>query len=361
MLRDRQQHSLTHPASSPPAPATATACIPLDASVQQRADQFCQIHSDLTKAEQVYCNTLAVWAVHQYLQAHDISTDLEVGDAWNPVMQVCMDVADLVLWEGVTLECRPIFRDVTTLDIPMEVMADRAGYVVVQLDDALEQATLLGFIKQAKTTQVAIANLTPIVDLPPYLHLLKASAPARPSLDDQPSVVTPLRMVSTPKRPNSPTLLTAWLNQSIHHTWSTLDTLLSAQAPVLAYRTDGDLKTDMNGDVGTDPEPMVRVTRGKVLPFAPNGIDDPITLLVEIMPKEGDELNIWVKLCPQGDREYLPTDLKLGILDETGTEILAALSRGTKVIELNFSGESGDRFDVKVGLGDYSVVESFVV
>ncbi|NET08980.1 MAG: DUF1822 family protein, partial [Symploca sp. SIO2B6] len=90
MLRDRQQHSITHPTSSPPALATATACIPLDVSVQQLADQFCQAHSDLTKAEQVYCNTLAVWAVHQYLQTHDISTNLEGSDAWNPVMQVCM-------------------------------------------------------------------------------------------------------------------------------------------------------------------------------------------------------------------------------------------------------------------------------
>ncbi|MEM9217097.1 MAG: DUF1822 family protein [Cyanobacteria bacterium P01_F01_bin.150] len=331
----------------------------LDAAAQEVADQFCQSHSDLSKAEQVYCNTLAVWAVHQYLQEQGLATDLNAGHGWDPVMQVCMDVADLVVPDCGRLECRPVFAGELQVEVPLDVMEDRVGYVMVGLDEVLEQATLLGFMPEATTQTVAIANLSPIDNLLEHLDNIKQAQGAFGQATE--SASEPL-----------PTKLTAWLRRAVGSVqdfgisetvdqvwkqgWLTVEELLGSSAPALApsYRTD------TREGHALEEGALVKVTRGKVLPFETTIAEGPIALLVEIMPKVAEELNIWVKLCPQnGDR--LPSDLRFMVLDEGGTEILSALSRSTPTIELNFCGEVGDRFDVKVELGDYSITEPFVV
>jgi hypothetical protein len=50
------------------------------------------------------------------------------------------------------------------------------------------------------------------------------------------------------------------------------------------------------------------------------------------------------------------------VLDEDGEAVIDAHARSdNKNIQLEFGGEPGDRFSVKVALGDVSVTENFVV
>jgi hypothetical protein len=64
---------------------------------------------------------------------------------------------------------------------------------------------------------------------------------------------------------------------------------------------------------------------------------------------------------PQG-QTYLPSNLQLMVLDEDGETVIDAYARSdNKTIQLEFGGEPGDCFSVKVALGDVSVTENFVI
>ena len=76
-----------------------TFTVPLALSAHARAEQFQRYQSKPDKAKQVYLNTLAVYAVNVYLECRGFETDLEQSASSDPVMQMLMDVADLVVVE----------------------------------------------------------------------------------------------------------------------------------------------------------------------------------------------------------------------------------------------------------------------
>lgn len=110
------------------------------------AKQFALAQPNRQKAEQVYFNTLAVCVVHDYLQWMGISTKLNAGDSWNPIARLASDVADLQVTGLGVLECRPIRENQQICRIPQEVWGDRIGYVMVQIEDSVKAANILGFI-----------------------------------------------------------------------------------------------------------------------------------------------------------------------------------------------------------------------
>ena len=73
-----------------------------------------------------------------------------------------------------------------------------------------------------------------------------------------------------------------------------------------------------------------------------------------------EEINIIVKVFPVGGQKYLPEELELMVLDDLGTSVMQATARSTKSIQLNFSSELGERFSIKVALGDVSFTEVFI-
>ncbi|MBD2179306.1 DUF1822 family protein [Pseudanabaena sp. FACHB-1998] len=110
-------------------------------------------------------NTLAVLVIRDYLEMMGISTNLEGSDSWNPVVRICADVADLEI-EGIgKLECRSLRAGETSCYVPPEVWEDRISYVVVQFEENLRSATLLGFVRQVSTEFVSIDRLEPIENL----------------------------------------------------------------------------------------------------------------------------------------------------------------------------------------------------
>ena len=72
--------------------------------------------------------------------------------------------------------------------------------------------------------------------------------------------------------------------------------------------------------------------------------------------------NILLQVHPGGGKTYLPPEVELIVLDDTGEVFLEAKSRqADNWIQLEFRGEPGERFSVKVALGDASIVENFVI
>lgn len=87
-----------------------------------------------------------------------------------------------------------------------------------------------------------------------------------------------------------------------------------------------------------------------------------VALVVTLMPEADHRTNINFRVYPTGGQTYLPPNLQLIVLDESGEAIMSAQSRSAdNSIQLGFRGDRGDCFSVKVALGDASVTEDFVI
>ncbi len=135
--------------------------LPITQAARTNAQQFANQQPTAEKAEQVRLNTLAVWVVNEYLQMMDIATDLTASDSWNPVMRLFADVADLAMPNVGRLECRPVGTFDYTCFIPPETWEERVGYVVVQIDESLQEAKLLGFVPHISSEELPLNQLQP--------------------------------------------------------------------------------------------------------------------------------------------------------------------------------------------------------
>jgi Protein of unknown function (DUF1822) len=155
---------------SPSGSTFSTFKAPIGTEAHAIAQQTQQRHRG-AKAKQVYLNTLAVSAVDFYLRCLGIETDWAASCSRDPVFQTLMDIADLEILHLGKLECRPLLPQADVVCIPPEVWSERIGYVVVQLNRSLQEATLLGFTTTVpESGEVAIAQLQAIADLPAYIQ-----------------------------------------------------------------------------------------------------------------------------------------------------------------------------------------------
>ena len=156
-----------------------TFTVPLFQSAHRIAKQFSQQQSNQEKAKQVYLNTLAISAVDFYLRCVGIQTDWEASDSWDSVMQAMMDVADLEIPNYGKLECRPMLPETQVIYIPPEVWSDRIGYVAVQFDQSLKEATLLGFAEAVSIEELPLSQLRSLGDLLEHLSHIRQAKSAK--------------------------------------------------------------------------------------------------------------------------------------------------------------------------------------
>ena len=91
------------------------------------------------------------------------------------------------------------------------------------------------------------------------------------------------------------------------------------------------------------------------------GFDQSIDLVIQLIPKD-EEIGIKIWIYPSSDALYLPVGLQVTLLDELG-EPFPKLQEEAKdkdqVIMLPFSVEPGERFSVRLNLGDVTITEHF--
>lgn len=305
-----------------------TFTMPLTLKAHQFANQFRQQQPDVPKAKQVYLNSLAVQAVQSYLNWFGIETDLQHSDSWNPALHALADIADLVVKGKGKLECRPVLPEEQVCRVPPEVWSDRIGYVVVQFNPELSEATLLGFVPSVAAVEIPLSQLRSLEEL---LDLVHSSVP----------ILSADRVVN----------LGQWLQGTVAMGWQTIEDLFGLQQPAWSFRS-GEL-------LQPESENTLPMTRGKLLELGQ--LDSTIALLVGLMPTDTDTMNIWVKLCPTGDQTHLPPELELRVLDATGFAVMQAQSRNTEMIQLKFNGLPGEQFSIRVVLGTHSLTEDFVI
>lgn len=307
----------------------------------QLAQGFAKQQPTPTKADQVYLNTLAVCAVNNYLKILGVSANLSGCDSWNPLMRSVINAADLNIVGVGRLECRPLslagLEDPDPVcHVPTEVQEDRIGYVVVGIDDHRQEATLLGFVDQVETEELPLRQLRSLSELPTYLHSLTSRQ-------------DPLQGV---------TRLSQWLDGLIEAGWRSLDDLLGLQPLAVQWRS-ATPEAEETSDTSA-------IARGKLLSFS-DLPDEQVALILEITPEadssEADSSHtVTVHVCPTADHPHLPATLRVMILDNEGSIIMQSDARAdNRLIELEFSGDVGDAFSVKVELADQNKVESFVI
>lgn len=309
--------------------------ISLTQSAHQLADKFCRYQSNFQKAEQVYLNTLAVYAVNYHLQCLGFATDWTHSESWDGVMQTFLDVADLEVINYGKLECRPVEPDAEVVYIPEEVWEERIGYIAVQIDELMEEATLLGFVATVSTPELALGELRSLTELPDYLKQFQSVQPVKESVN-----------------------LSQWLHNLFEAGWETVEALFTPPEAEFAFSVRSSPSSDQ---ISTIEIPVNGVKRGKYLELQRDGEIEPVVVFVGVSPSSSSQLDITVEVYPLSDQPYLPPELQVMILDDRGKSVLQAEAGSSESLEFQFSGEPGEKFSVKVALGNFSITEEFVI
>lgn len=334
--------------------ATPSLKVPLGREAHCLARQFATQQATPQKGKQVYLNTLAVYAVHSYLKWLQIETDLSQGYSWLPGLRALFNVADLVLPGIGRLECRPVLPEKTACELPLEVREDRIGYVAVQFGYRFDEVQLLGFVRAVDisdaTEQILIADLQPLDTL----------------LECIPSNVVAPEPVFTASKVQ--VKLSRWLQNFFEAGWQTLEALHTTEAVNLAFTRSAEQFRKIDA-----LHPSASMSAGKLIDMGMQLAGQRVVLIVAIAkrspqsgiaPSSDQEVNIRMRVCPTGSQTYLPPGLQLTAFDASGAtspDLEAQARSDDNWIQLEFSGEPGEHFSVKVTLGDVSITEDFVI
>ncbi|MBE9001800.1 MULTISPECIES: DUF1822 family protein [unclassified Nostoc] len=306
--------------------------LPIPQLARITAQEFANQQPNSEKAEQVRLNTLAVWVVNDYLEMMDIPTNLQASDSWNPIMRLCGNVADLELPSVGRLECRPVHQHQQICSIPPETWEERVGYLVVQFDELLQEARLLGFIASVTTETLPLKQLQPLEAFIDHLGELRQSPVS--------SLVN----------------LSQWFTGIFEAGWQTIESLwnLPELRPVYAFRSTETLELNALNQ----PESITK--RAKLIDLGIQILNQPVMLIVEISPEKDQQTSIHLQLHATGNQIYLPPGVHLTVLDSSGAVFLDAQSRKSdNYIQLQFRGEPTEQFSVRVAINDTSITEHF--
>lgn len=146
--------------------------------------------------------------------------------------------------------------------------------------------------------------------------------------------------------------LSQWFHNSFEGSWQSLDTLLSRQPRTLAvqFRTDAALNE-------------VRVKGAKLIDLGMQLQGQMVMLLVGLTSEIDNKVSIRVQLHPANGETYLPPNLRLILVSQTGKMLQEVTSRShDNYIQLKrFKTPSGKSFSIQVVLNDVSIKEDFAI
>ncbi|MFB2891612.1 DUF1822 family protein [Aerosakkonemataceae cyanobacterium BLCC-F50] len=151
--------------------------------------------------------------------------------------------------------------------------------------------------------------------------------------------------------------LSEWLRDPQNmseHNFQTLESYLTGKQgnEVFRFATAPRSRSAETGDIS------VGITGVKEIQLA----EYLLALIIGYRLESADKRDILLRLYPTGNNTYLPAGVHLIVLDENGDIFLQATARNAdNWIQLEFRGELGERFSIKVGLGDAEIVDYFVL
>lgn len=307
-----------------------TFTLPLGLNAHALAKQYWNQQSNSNKAKQAYLNTLAIYAVNFYLNCMGIKTNWDTS--CNSIRQILADVADLEIPNVGLLDCRPVLPKMQAIAIPPEAWSDRIGYVVVQLDESLRMATLLGFSETAGTGELSVNQLRSLEDL--LAHLTAKTSKSKIS------------------NLTSKIQLSQWLENMFEAGWQSIETILGSEQQNLAFS----FRSNSNSIESS-------IKRAKLIDLGLQLENQSLALLLAITPETEQKVGILVQVHPMEGETYLPPNLKLSMLSESGEILQEVVSRSVdNYIQLKrFRGLPGEVFAIQLTFGEASVTEDFVI
>lgn len=299
----------------------------LDKTAHYYANLFAAQQVTLAKGKQVYLNTLAVCAVQTYLSWFDVPTDLAQSDCWQPELRAIFNIADLVLPQVGKLECRPVLPRENKLVIPSEATENRIGYLVVQFKENLGRAELVGFLPaccEENPDTIGLCELQP--------------------LDVLFDVIAQQKLCVN---------LQQWWQGIFQPEWQPTETLLATRGT--AHRTV------LEALEVKPPDAESCISRAKVLTWKREGIEWKVILVLKAISRLPKGIEICLEILPFREGDYLPSNLEVTVLDESGILPLGVQTRTTgNELELGFCCFAQAKFRIKLTLDDMSMTEQFV-
>ncbi|NER36019.1 MAG: DUF1822 family protein [Oscillatoria sp. SIO1A7] len=314
------------------------------------AEKFSRQETNPERARQIYLNTLAVCAVDFYCQCMGIETDLQASDSWDGVMRSLTNVADLQLKNSGKnlgkIECRPVLVSSDKVEVPPDVWQGRIGYIAVQIDESAKEAKIVGFAPKVNKEMLPLKQWHSLEDFLTLVHRLKQTEP---------------------QGENIVTKLSQWLEGVFEPGWDSLQPAFRNAGGTMdslqpAFRNAGGaiaLKgSEQNIGVPYD-YPSVSIGRRKQIDLEWAG--EQVTLVVVLQSAKATEIDIWAQIYPTNGKIYLPQDLEFMVLDETGEAVMQTKAKSSENIRFEFSGEYGEKFSIKLALGDFRFTELFSI
>ncbi|MGK7876296.1 MAG: DUF1822 family protein [Xenococcaceae cyanobacterium] len=322
--------------------------IPIGYEARKTAKTFAQQQVSKHKARQVYLNTLAVYAVHDYLNFMGIESSLETSDSWNQAIRLNSDTADLYIpnLKG-RIECLPILTNEKVCHVPPEVWDDRLAYLVALIAKTGREVRLLGFSSSVMDGVLLLDQLQPLEEL--FKHLQPVAQQDNHKLS-----------------PNLPvTHLRQWLVNIFTEGWQDAQALLSPIQSNYAVRSRALPEAQICESVTSN----LIVQRGKLINLGIS-LEDPsssrqtkdiqVALVVEVKEENLQRYYVRLQVHPFDTYAVLPPDLKLQIIEESG-ELFADISsrEADNFIQYQFWAQPDESFTVNLIWQSTGIRENF--
>ena len=146
--------------------------------------------------------------------------------------------------------------------------------------------------------------------------------------------------------------LSQWFQNLFEAGWQSLDTLLGTEQRILAiqFRSDSEFK-------------KIQVKGAKVIDLGMQLGGEAVVLLIGLTLEADRTVGIRVRLHPAVGETYLPSDVRLVLLSQSGVVLQEVQSRcHDNYIQLKrFKSPTGRSFRIQVALGDVTIEESFML
>jgi hypothetical protein len=273
-----------------------------------------------------YVNTLAIYAVDQYLQRLQFQTNLTNQQAW--WQQSLLNSAPLKVTNIGQIECIAVMPGVTIAEIPSAAIDQRVGYVFVQMDESLKNAEILGFTKKY-SAEIALNKLAPLDDLIDYLCDLETLPIAAPVIK-----------------------LGEWLAGKITAGWQEVEALIMPEPWIYSYRRSVNPVAALN-----------KISQGLPVIFGDTPDDLSVSLIVNILQISNADYEVQIRIYPQNPpNSTLPTGLKFTVADDQGQKVYTSETEKEDVWrEAILNAQNGEKFSIALEIDGTEIVKYFEV
>ncbi|AVH63570.1 DUF1822 family protein [Nostoc sp. 'Peltigera membranacea cyanobiont' N6] len=316
--------------------------IPISREMINIADKLSQQQRNEQKTRKVYLNTLALLAVEFFCQCMEIETEFSKSYGLDSVVLSLMNTASIFIKDKGLLECRPVLPKEEFSDIPPEILSERIGYMVVEIDEIDRQARILGFVESVTNEKLPLTKLSSLQDFLVYLQKLQ-----KVENDAKSTAKIPVNPIN-----ESIVKLSKWFEGLLDSGWQSELAIARDIPNVLA------VTKDISPVNVTDKE---EVGGARIIHLM--YLSEPVLLILRQTRLSPDEIEIILRLYPASESIFLLDGIKMTLLDEKDNPIrqLEKQAKGSNWLQLRFKGNVGDEFSLKISFREDSVITKFII